>query len=809
MKNEFISKVRFVLITCILIPVSFLLLVEFTLRITDYGYPSGFFIKERINGQEFYVNNYKFSWRFFPKAMARISSSIVVPVKKDKDAIRIFVFGESAAQGDPEPSFSFSRFLRAMLEKKYPGKKIEIYNTAVTAINSNVILPIVNDCLSLEPDLFIVYMGNNEVIGPYGLSSALTPFFSNYGVIKMQVWLSKTKIGQMIRELSAKETDLQQWKGMELFIKNKISHDSPDLEKIYNHFDKNLYEICKLATESGTKVVLSTVITNERDCPPFLSVHNPDLSKGNLDQWQKIYNAGIGLDSTGQYKLALEQYEKAIALDSEYAELNFRIGRCYLSLNQYEKAKKFFSKARDYDVLRFRADTRINDIIRKTAGAMADRNIYLADAEKVAHTESKFGIPGSDILYEHVHLNFNGNYLLANSVLPQTEKALGLNSSLGVLNLEDCKTRLAYTEYDEKNIEESNLLRLSAAPFTNQYTNKLDVKALQNKIREIENGFDSVSTIKMDNIYLAAIKTHPMDWFLHTNYLNFSFNFNRYADADRESAIVYNLLPYEYSSNLNRGITLRGLKKYKESEAFYLRAISINPFFSEAYRSLSLLYTEMGLFYKVPYYLKKAHSSKNEIAAFYNSAGLIYAKRNKMDSAEVYLNKAIKLRPDFKEAHRNLGKVLELKRRKISPSAVAVVNEIYNRGNMLFKQGNYLEALLNYEKAIKLNSSYPKAHNNAGITCIQLQRYDEAMQHFKEAIKIDPNFIEAYPNIAMLHSNRQRHKEAIEILNKAIKIKADPKFYRMMAEEYMKIGDKASADKCLEQERSLLKLVPQ
>jgi len=47
--------------------------------------------------------------------------------------LRIFVFGESAAEGDPRAGFRpFARILQVLLRERYPDRNIEIINTAVT-----------------------------------------------------------------------------------------------------------------------------------------------------------------------------------------------------------------------------------------------------------------------------------------------------------------------------------------------------------------------------------------------------------------------------------------------------------------------------------------------------------------------------------------------------------------------------------------------------------------------------------------------------------------------------------------------------
>jgi hypothetical protein len=64
-----------------------------------------FFLKTKIGGKDYYVPNYRFGYRFFPPALARIPMSQRMLVKKPANTYRIFVFGESVAMGDPDPTF--------------------------------------------------------------------------------------------------------------------------------------------------------------------------------------------------------------------------------------------------------------------------------------------------------------------------------------------------------------------------------------------------------------------------------------------------------------------------------------------------------------------------------------------------------------------------------------------------------------------------------------------------------------------------------------------------------------------------------
>ena len=144
---------------------------------------------------------------------------------KPAGTVRIFVLGGSAAQGIPDPSFSFGRILEVMLRERYPDVKFEVVNAAMTAINSHVALEIARDCAAHQPDLFVVYMGNNEVVGPYGPGTVF------------QQWSPSRRLDsrQRLAEINARRAVARRrdglvpsrngsptaWRGMEMFLGNR------------------------------------------------------------------------------------------------------------------------------------------------------------------------------------------------------------------------------------------------------------------------------------------------------------------------------------------------------------------------------------------------------------------------------------------------------------------------------------------------------------------------------------------------------------------------------------------------------------
>ena len=344
------------------IPAILLVLIESGLRIAEYGTPTDFTVESKINGKPARVDNRRFSWQFFPRKIARPSEPLVIEKEKLANGYRIFVLGASAAKGDPDAAFSFGRMLEFMLSDKYPGVRFEVYNTAITAINSHVVLEIARDCAQQDSDLFVVYLGNNEVVGPFGAGTVFSPMPSSLFTIRAAILLGQLKIGQLVRDVlrpAGQKEGPEVWLGMEMFLDNQVRRDNPGMKTVYRHFRSNLQVLCHTAQRSGTPTILSSVGVNLKDCAPLASLHRPDLTEDDQETWETHYQAGIRYETAEKLADAIREYLQAERTDDQYADLHYRLGGAHWKTGNFEEAKKRFARALEYDTLRFRADREI------------------------------------------------------------------------------------------------------------------------------------------------------------------------------------------------------------------------------------------------------------------------------------------------------------------------------------------------------------------------------------------------------------------------------------------------------------------
>ena len=517
------SRRLWIAISAIFVPLFVLGLVEGCLRFAGVGYPTALFTPCTVQGKPASCYNLFFAAPFFPAGSVQTPRLYSIRSQKPPGTYRIFVLGESAAMGDPDPAYGFSRYLEVMLRERFPATKFEVVNTGSVAINSHVVLRIAKQLAEQQPDLFIIYSGNNEVVGPYGPGTVLTSSGMSIPVIRSSIFLRSTRIGQLVTKLGAQK---KTWQGMEMFLDKQVRANSPLMQQVYANYERNLRDTIAVARAAGAQVIVATAATNLEDCAPFASLHRDGLKTQEVNEWSSLVQRGNEREAAQSFSEALDLYRSAAKIDNEYAELEFRIARCLKSLGETKSANGHFGRARDLDTLRFRADTRINDINRFVPAAYS--GVGLADTESLFSSASRDGIVGSDFVYEHVHMTPLGSYLFARAIYGQVAGKLANGTAAEAPSQTECERMLALTAYDRSRIAQEMLRRIQRAPFTQQLNHSEQVLRFQLQA-------ESMSETPNDTAlqYQWAIARAPQDAMLRYNFGMFLFAYNRAAAAEQ------------------------------------------------------------------------------------------------------------------------------------------------------------------------------------------------------------------------------------------------------------------------------------
>ena len=578
-------------LAAILVPVLLLALVEVVLRLAGYGYSTRFL--RAIDGAQAFTINDEFVRQFYKENPQGKSFPFLLPAEKSSDTIRIFVLGESAALGTPNPSFGFARIVEVFLRAQFPAKKFEVLNAAMRGINSHIIVPIARDCAAHQPDLFIVYMGNNEAVGLHAPGPETTLLDRHRILIRLMQAARSSKLGQLLAALGSPSRRPAQ--GMDFFRAHRMSADDPRRESLYQNFRANLEDICERISRSGAKAVVSTIPVNLKDFPPLASLHRRGLAPAEEAQWQAHYDRGIAAESEARYPQALDHYQAAARLDDHFADLHFRTARCHFALGQFPLAREHYGLASDWDALQVRADGRINGIIREVAGRNKERGVLLLESEQaVAQSDlSDHQTPGGKVFVDHVHLRFAGDYWVARTLYPAVVSALsgklGEATNTPLPTLEACAGRLAYNDWDDLQIDLSFAQQMAGPPFLDQLDHTQRLAQAEQAVKQRSASFTRQDLDRAVQSYRAALARHPDDWHLHN-----SFGMLSYATRDFGTAVEqFGLMVKQFPDWLMGRITLAGAlaKAGKNQDAIVQlkEALRIDPNFRQAQQSLATL----------------------------------------------------------------------------------------------------------------------------------------------------------------------------------------------------------------------------
>jgi len=551
-----------------LTPALVLLAGEGALRLLGVGYPTTFCLAQR--GGTVYTENDKFLFQFYsPKTNLR-PNPFAVAVNKPAEAVRIVIIGESAAAGTPEPAYSFGRILERMLRDQFPQKRIEVISAAMRGVNSHILLPAARDCARLKPDLFIVYMGNNEAVGLYAPGPRSGRLTSHLRALRVAQWVGATRVGQLLQPLLqglTREGVAAAKQDEAFFERHRLAADDPRRGAVYDNYRHNLTDLCRAARRTGAGVVLMTVAVNLKDCPPLGSLHRDEFTEDERERWERAYAAGERAEAAGQAVEASTNYLAAARLDDHFSELHFRLGRSYYAMGQFDQARGEFVLARDWDALQFRTDSRLNAIIREAAGQGEMPGIRLVDAERaLMEAEPDHQILGQRLFRDHVHPSFDGDYELARAVLPTVIEMLApklagaVPQSKPVLSRDQCAARLAFTRLNEALIAAGMLEATAHPPFTSQLDHAQRQQAAEEAMTARFGKLGRQDLEDASEMYGAAMRHYPDDWQLPYNFARLLLNAREYPAAVEQFRAARRLLPHwvEIRLGLSRALSSAG-----------------------------------------------------------------------------------------------------------------------------------------------------------------------------------------------------------------------------------------------------------
>lgn len=368
--------------------------------------------------------------------------------EKTPETFRLFVMGESSAAGYPfYYGGAFSRMLQQRLQQTFPERDIEVVNTAMAAISSYTLADFAPEILAEQPDAVLIYAGHNEYYGALGVASAESLGRFPW-LIDAYLSLQKLRTVQLLRAGIARVMALAPRPnpdGTTLMARmvgeQEIPLDSPLYQAGLRQFERNLTRVVRTFTSAGVPVYVSTVASNERDQPPFISrpaaAFDATAWTARLDRLEAL----LARDPAQ----ARDSLQIVVGLEDEDARSRYLLGRAWWALGDTASAQLAFLDAKDRDRLRFRAPEAINAKIR--AVCSVEGCIVVEGREALAARSPGQSI-GAEMMTEHLHPSIEGFFTLADAFYESLRQHEARLSWVRPISREQARSEILVTELD-------------------------------------------------------------------------------------------------------------------------------------------------------------------------------------------------------------------------------------------------------------------------------------------------------------------------------------------------------------------------
>jgi lysophospholipase L1-like esterase len=451
----------------VMLPVIFFLLLEAGLRLGGFGHTYPLFVP--VAGAPGFLRVNRAVIRRFMVRDGDTPNLWIRPVyfRRDKQpgTFRIFVQGGSSAEGYPYGyGASPAGLLQQRLQRTFPERKIEVVTTAMSAVNTYTLLDFSDEILQQHPDAIVIYAGHNEYVGVLGVGSGFA-VGRRRPIVLSFLRLKDVRLLQLVRPafaafLPPRPQDRSRTLMATIVADKEIPYGSDLYRRGLAQFRANLSALLGKYRRAGVPVLIGTVVSNERDQPPFISRHGPGVDAA---AWGRRFAAGRDALARGDPQAALRELDAAVALDDLDAAGHFLRGRALEALGRWEEARAAYLAAKDRDELRFRAPEEINRILREVAGEEGARVVEIRQA---FHRASRHGIIGNDLILEHLHPNLQGYFLLADAFYNSLHESGLIGAWDHPVPLEQAWEEKPVTEVDRLYGEWRNAHLKSDWPFT-------------------------------------------------------------------------------------------------------------------------------------------------------------------------------------------------------------------------------------------------------------------------------------------------------------------------------------------------------
>jgi len=475
--------------------------------------------------------------------------------------------------------------------------------------------------------------------------------------------------------------------------------------------------------------------------------------------WEARFDLALALLQKHEPARAARELKVAVRLKPDNAMGHIALGEALGELEQNEAAVEEFKLA-------LKADSKSVPALDGLAKALIAQKRYSA---AIAYLKDG---PADPMLQDDLAVAYSSSGDVAETVkllsglVQQDPTSADRHARLGLACTQESQFREAADEFREA-------LRLDPA---NDVTRLSYVKALiilaefQTALPEIQNYYRR-KPHDFDALYLLGVVDRGL---------------GDYSAAEPLLRQAIALNPNHYDARYNLGFILAKLGKSQEAKIHLEKALQLNPKSSEAQFQLAAVLRSLGETDRAREELEKFQEEKQESVKD-NVAD------TKANQANAFLDQG-----DYQHAADYYRQALEQKPKD--------AKTYYNLALALDHLGKIAEEREALGKAIELDSTLARAHNQLGFLDMQAGQESEAEKELKAAITLDPGYAEAENNLGVLYGQQGKNKKAEELFRQAAE--NNPQYAQAFINLGLILAGESRFGEAEEAIRSALKLSP-
>ena len=272
--------------------------------------------------------------------------------------------------------------------------------------------PIIDEILGYEPDLIVLYTGQNEFLEDreYAPVHQTAPWIARthdrlsasrtYSFLRQQFTSSEPSKSEAELMPTDAEARLDYRGGLD-----KYKQDDAWKQGVVAHFRHNLQRMVDAAQAKNVPIILVNPVCNLKDVAPFKSVTDLKLSDLKLSELPVSER--------------IAKLESMLSGHERNAELHFQLGQAYLLAGKIELAKKHLLAAKEEDICPLRATEPIYEAI---AAVQQNSAVPIVDVRAFFESQTPDQLPGSESLVDHVHPTIRGHQQIAELLLAEMKQ---------------------------------------------------------------------------------------------------------------------------------------------------------------------------------------------------------------------------------------------------------------------------------------------------------------------------------------------------------------------------------------------------